>query len=128
MKVNFGDGTPDDIVMDYDERLLRLENQYSDDEILIEARRRGLLMRVEAKTEVPELYAEDGLTKEIQIENTFAQLADGAARECIRRGNLPAGASWGAGMSTFGVGPVRSLRMALNFVINPREAKTRDED
>lgn len=117
MKANFGDGTPNDDVMDYDERLFHLENGYSDDEILIEARRRGLLMRVEARTEVPERYAADGLTKEIQIEKTFAQLANGASRECIKRNQLPAGAVWGNGMSEFGHEPVRVLRMALNFVV-----------
>lgn len=118
MVESFGDGTSNDTPVEFDERLLRLEHQYSDDEILIEARRRGLLMRVEAKTEVPERYAADGLTKEMQIEQTFSQLAHAAARECIRREKLPAGASWGAEISEFGNEPVRFLRMALNFVVS----------
>ena len=116
---HFGDGGQRSYVTEHDERLSRLEREYSDDEILIEARRRGLLVRVEAETAVPVRYIEHGYPREMQIEKTFQQLAFEAAKVCVQRRVLPAGAKWSHDEDRFRE-KFRVLRMALNFVIDKR--------
>ena len=104
-----------------DLRLLKLQNQYSDEELLLELRRRGRFTRVEAETIAPDRYIVEGLTIEYQIERTWREVAYEAAKLHIK-GKIPLGTKIenvrgdGTHMSPYDKG--RRLRFALNFVVD----------
>lgn len=75
-----------------DERILHLQKDYSDDEILMELRRRGRLARVEVQNVVPEHHlGKDGVPLDYQVRKAWTEFAGEAARQHMS-GKIPSGA------------------------------------
>lgn len=74
------------------EKLLRLEHDYTDDELLNELRRRGRLARIDADEVVPDRYVKAGYPIERQIRASWANVALEAARLHVSGTSVPTGA------------------------------------
>lgn len=124
---SFGDGSGDEPMREYTKKQHYLEI-CSDDEILLEARRRGLFMRIEAQSIARADQIENGYDKSLQMQRTFATLVGALARECEANGVRPMGTKFSYGhfgglhpswSSEFGSpwAKERRLTIPLNFVI-----------
>lgn len=102
-----------------EEKLARLAQEYTDDQILLEARRRGLLMRVEAQTVAPSYAVEAGFPLAEQIVKTMDAAAYEAAKTCLSVGRQPRGMKVDLADDPgcpYG-GKHRRVRIPLNFVV-----------
>lgn len=113
--------TTDEIIKPADERMLRLENEYSDEELLLELRRRGRLARVETEIIVDQRYVDDGYPIEQQIQKAWHHAGNEAARlHC--GGTTPTGAKVdsvkGDGVNRPGFEKGRRVRFAVNYVVD----------
>lgn len=111
-----------DTIQANDPKRERLQSDYTDDEILIEARRRGLLMRIEASTLVPGSVARNGYPLEDQIHETMQRAAHEATVAFLRAGRQPRGmrVEWIADQM---LGPHenhRKITFPLNFVVEKK--------
>jgi len=106
---------------EYDEKTMRLEHDYTDEDLLIELRRRGRLARVECENIVPDRYVTDGLAIEYQIKNAWRDIAQEAARLHVQ-GRAPTGAKvenvQGNGLSMPPSEKGRRIRFAVNYVVD----------
>lgn len=113
-----------DMILRHDPKRERLQSDYTDREILIEARRRGLLMRIEASTLVPGSVARDGYPIEDQILETMQHAAHDGLIAC-GRGLQPRGMriEW---VSDLALGPHethRKITLPLDFVVEKMPAR-----
>jgi hypothetical protein len=110
-----------DMIGQSDERLERLQHGYSDEELLIELRRRGRLARVETEVVVPQRYVEDGFPIEMQIKKAWREFAYEAARLHVG-GTKPTGAKVdtvvGDGVTRSPLERSRRVRFAVNYVVD----------
>lgn len=106
----------------HDVRMHLLANEYTNDELLLEVRRRGLLGRVEARTVVPGRYVQDGFPPIEQLRDTYERLAS----ELVQQHNLgksPRGAKVEEGYfneegrSFMGMPKDRKMTIALNYIL-----------
>lgn len=104
-----------------DERILRLQNEYSDDEILMELRRRGRLARVESENFVPDRHVQQGLSLDYQIRELWELFAQEATRKHLN-GQVPSGFKVenvkGDGMVLPSSEKARQMKFVVNYVID----------
>ena len=112
---------PNDSIEQFDEKTLRLQHDYTDDELLKELRRRGRFARVECENIAPERYVADGMTAEYQIKQAWREIAAEAARLHVQ-GHIPTGTKMetvrGNGMAIPSSEKGRRLRFAVNYVVD----------
>lgn len=108
---------------EFDEKTFRLQNHYSDEELLVELRRRGRLARIEGENIAPERFVSDGMPVSYQIERVWRQIAEEAARRHVS-GTKPTGEKVENVMGDGLAGPRfetgRRVRFALNYVVDRR--------
>lgn len=113
-------GVTDETSEDYI-RQMRLEHHYSDDELLLELRRRGRIARVEAADVVPGGYVDD-IKLDYQFHRVFSMAADEIARQIGTHERIP-GASVEIVDDRYrspGFPPGRRMRMALNVIVEKK--------
>jgi hypothetical protein len=107
----------------YDEKLIRLEHDYTDDELLMELRRRGRLARVECENIAPVRLIADGMPIDYQIEIAWRDIAHEAARLHVQ-GRIPTGAKienvQGDGTLAPPHEKARRIKFAVNYVVDKR--------
>lgn len=105
-----------------DEKTLRLQNEYTDDDLLLELRRRGRLSRIEAENILPERYAADGVPLSYQIERAWRDIAAEAARLHVDGHRMPTGAKVDTVRGDGNLLPphesARRVRFAVNYVVD----------
>ena len=110
-----------DMIGQWDERLERLQHGYSDEELLIELRRRGRLARVEGEDIAPEYAVKDGMPLEYQIERVWHSITHECARLHMSN-TIPTGAKldtvMGDGVSRPQHEKGRRVRFAVNYVVD----------
>lgn len=95
--------------------------QLSDDDLLLELRRRGVLVRVTANTIVPGRIVQQGYPMEEQIRKTYQVLGDELAKYHAM-GLHPRGCKWSEGFfdpmgrSFLGAPKDRQLELVFNYV------------
>lgn len=110
------DVTPEDY-----ERLMRLEHHYSDDELLLELRRRGRIARVEAADVVPGRFRDD-VSLVTQFHQVIKLAADAMVGHLGTHERIP-GASVEIVDDRYtspGYPPGRRMRMALNVIVEKK--------
>lgn len=104
-------------------RLIRLQHDYADEELLLELRRRGRLARVECENIVPERYIAEGLPLNYQIEKAWAEISHEAAKLHIQ-GRVPTGAKVesvrGDGLYLSPYEKGRRIKFAVSYVVDKR--------
>lgn len=104
---------------------IRLEQDYTNDDLLLEVRRRGLLARVDYHTIVPGRIVQDGYPAESQLRETY----QGLANEMVKMhafNKAPRGAKveegyFLEGRSFLGYPKDRKMTIALNYVVEDRK-------
>lgn len=113
----------DNLIMQMDEKTIRLQHDYSDDELLIELRRRGRIARVECENIAPKRYIAAGMPLDYQIERAWREIAQEAARLHIG-GRKPTGVKvetvQGDNISMPPSEKGRRVRFAVNYVVDKR--------
>lgn len=110
----------DETSEDY-KRQMRLEHHYSDDELLLELRRRGRIARVEAADVVPGGYVDD-VKLDYQFHRVFSMAADEIARHIGTHERMP-GATVRPVKSVYALPEMpagREMRMALNVIVEKK--------
>jgi hypothetical protein len=100
---------------------MRLEHHYSDDELLLELRRRGRIARVEAADVVPDRFM-DHVPLDHQFQRVFAIAANAMVRHIGTHERIP-GASVEIVDDLYrspGFPPGRRMRMALNVIVEKK--------
>lgn len=102
------------------EKLMRLEHEYTDDELLNELRRRGRFARVEVDEVVPDRYVNDGFPLEPQIRAIWKIAALEGAKLHANGTGVPAGAKVQNGYVIKDIFKETGRRLAftLNYVID----------
>ena len=112
-----------DMVEKRHERIERLQGEYSDEELLIELRRRGRLARVEGEDIAPEYAVKDGMPLDYQIGRVWRSIAHECARHHMSN-TIPTGAKvdtvMGDGVSRPHHEKGRRVRFAVNYVVDRR--------
>lgn len=105
-------------LIDIIERQFKLE-QHSDEDLLIELRRRGRLARVEAENIAPEVYGSVSVPIEYQIERAWRDATKEAARLHIF-GRKPTGEKieMVSKAAAYPYADFRRVRFALNYVVD----------
>lgn len=96
---------------------------FSDEDLLLELRRRGRLARVDVENIVPDRYLKDGMPVDYQIDRAWREFAHEAARLHIN-GLAPTGAKVenvrGDNKTVPAFETGRRVRFAVNYVVDRR--------
>tara|TARA_Y100000310_G_scaffold341743_1_gene441877 strand:+ start:622 stop:996 length:375 start_codon:yes stop_codon:yes gene_type:complete len=106
------------------EHMMRLEHDYTDDELLIELRRRGRIARVEAHDVVPGRYRDD-VSHQMQFKTGMMKAIDEMIRQLGTHRAIP-----GSKIENVeerhavpGSPPGRRMRLPLNVIVNKEPVK-----
>lgn len=105
-----------------DPRLVRLQGEYTDEELLLELRRRGRIARVDAHTITPGRYVSEGFPMEEQVRDTYRQAAQTLA-ELHLLGKHGPGCKWeeghfeGTSRTFIGSPKDRKLTVVVNYIV-----------
>lgn len=110
---------PSSCILQADEKSMRLERDYTDDDLLRELRRRGRLARIEAESTVPGRIVEAGCSVEHQTKDTCRALGGELAKFITSGRTMPGYQVTEVSPEWSCVPPDRKQRIVLIFVVDP---------